>query len=67
LAATLSNFALGPQKKYDIDFIQAESHTTALGQVLYTEYIFPFEVASLVLLVGLLGAIVLAKKHLNKS
>jgi NADH-quinone oxidoreductase subunit J len=32
----------------------------ALGRTLYTEYIFPFEVVSLVLTVGVVGAIVLA-------
>jgi len=35
-------------------------NTQALGLVLYTEYIFAFEVASLVLTVGVIGAIVLA-------
>jgi NADH-quinone oxidoreductase subunit J len=32
----------------------------ALGRVLYTQYLFPFEVASLILTVGVIGAIVLA-------
>ena len=35
-------------------------NTQALGLILYTEYIFAFEVASLVLTVGVIGAIVLA-------
>lgn len=35
-------------------------NTQALGRSLYTDYLFPFEVASLVLLVGAIGAIVLA-------
>jgi NADH-quinone oxidoreductase subunit J len=35
-------------------------NTQALGRTLYTEYLFPFEIASLVLLVGIIGAIVLA-------
>jgi NADH-quinone oxidoreductase subunit J len=33
-----------------------------LGQVLYTDYLFPFEIASLVLLIAIIGAIVLAKR-----
>lgn len=33
-----------------------------LGEVLYTQYLIPVEIASLILLVGLVGAIMLAKK-----
>lgn len=33
-----------------------------LGIVLYTKYLVPFEVASVILLVGLVGAVMLAKK-----
>jgi NADH-quinone oxidoreductase subunit J len=35
-------------------------NTQALGRTLYTEYLLPFEIASLVLTVGVVGAIVLA-------
>lgn len=37
-------------------------NTEAIGQLLYTTYLFPFEVASLILLVAMIGAIILAKK-----
>ena len=33
----------------------------ALGRELYTKYLLPFEIASIVLLVGLVGAVMLAK------
>ena len=33
-----------------------------LGIVLYTKYLVPFEIASVILLVGLVGAVMLAKK-----
>ena len=39
-------------------------NTERLGWVLYTEYLIPFEVASMLLLVAMIGAIVLAKKNL---
>jgi NADH-quinone oxidoreductase subunit J len=39
------------------------SNTRALGQVLYTRYVFLFEGAGLVLLVAMIGAIVLTLKH----
>ncbi len=40
-------------------------HTETLGQVLYTAYAYPFEIASLILLVAMVGAIVLAKERLR--
>jgi NADH-quinone oxidoreductase subunit J len=33
--------------------------------LLYTEFLYPFEVASLILLVAIIGAIVLAKRRLK--
>ncbi len=38
--------------------------TAAVGKLLFTTYALPFEVASLLLLVGIIGAVVLAKKKL---
>ncbi len=40
------------------------TNTGAIADVLYSTYLFPFEVASLILLVAMIGAIVLAKKDL---
>ena len=59
----VNSFVPGISGKYTIDYIQKETFTKVLGQVLYTEYLFPFEVASLILLVSIIGAIVLAKKR----
>ena len=42
-----------------------DGHTALLGSELYTRYLFPFEVASVVLLVAAIGAIVLAKRHMD--
>jgi NADH-quinone oxidoreductase subunit J len=39
-------------------------NTEAIGEVLYSTYVFPFEVASLILLVAMIGAIILAKRDL---
>ncbi len=35
----------------------------AIGQALYTTYLFPFELTSVLLLVGIIGAVVLARKE----
>jgi NADH-quinone oxidoreductase subunit J len=42
-------------------------NTLAIGEILFSTYLFPFEVASLVLLVAMIGAIILAKKDLVSS
>ncbi len=36
-----------------------------LGELLYQKYLVPFEIASIILLVGLVGAVMLAKKRSN--
>ena len=42
----------------------ATGNTEAIGNVLYSTYLFPFEVASLILLVAMIGAVILAKKDI---
>ncbi len=63
MVTAVSSFVPGVPGRYTIAYIQKETFTKVLGQVLYTEYLFPFEVASLILLVSIIGAIVLAKKR----
>ena len=38
-------------------------NTQTIGAILYTDYLLPFEIASLLLLVAMIGAIYLAKKR----
>lgn len=44
--------------------VAGQSNPELLGQALYTQYLFPFEVASLILLVALVGAIVMASRKI---
>jgi NADH-quinone oxidoreductase subunit J len=37
--------------------------TQTVGRLLFTDYLFPFEITSIILLVAMVGAMVLAKKH----
>jgi NADH-quinone oxidoreductase subunit J len=39
------------------------SNTSALGQILYTQYVYLFQAAGLILLVAMVGAIVLTLQH----
>ncbi|SPP99957.1 putative NADH-quinone oxidoreductase, subunit J (nuoJ) [Candidatus Sulfobium mesophilum] len=60
---SISSFVPGISGRYTNDYVQKETFTKVLGQVLYTEYLFPFEIASVILLISIIGAIVLAKKR----
>jgi NADH-quinone oxidoreductase subunit J len=42
-----------------------EGDTTSLGKLLFTQYILPFEVVSILLLVAMIGVIMLSKKDLK--
>ena len=42
-------------------------HIPAIGRLLYTDYLFPFEVASLILLVALVGVMVLVKRERSRG
>ncbi len=55
---------LPPLGEYSIEAIRSEGSIMTLGKVMYTKYLLPFEIASLVLLVAIVGAVVLAKKRI---
>jgi NADH-quinone oxidoreductase subunit J len=44
--------------------LPVSGNTERVGWLLYTQYLIPFEVASILLLVAMIGAIVLAKREL---
>jgi NADH-quinone oxidoreductase subunit J len=52
-------FAPDIQNNFETPITDAKSNTEAIGAVLYTDYIYPFQLAGLVLLVAMIGAIVL--------
>lgn len=45
----------------------AADNTLAIGTTLFSTYLFPFEVASLILLVAMIGAIILAKRDISEG
>ncbi|MBF0337186.1 MAG: NADH-quinone oxidoreductase subunit J [Nitrospirae bacterium] len=63
----MATFSLrtGEHGVWSIDRIRALTHTSALGRIMFTQYLLPFEIASMILLVAIVGAIVLAKKRLK--
>jgi NADH-quinone oxidoreductase subunit J len=43
--------------------LPAASNTQAIGNVLYTWYLYPFQMAGIILLIAMIGAIVLTLRH----
>ncbi len=43
--------------------VESVGHTELIGRTMFTEFILPFEIASILLLVAIVGAVVLAKKE----
>ncbi|HBB25045.1 MAG TPA: NADH-quinone oxidoreductase subunit J [Bacteroidetes bacterium] len=41
--------------------------TASIGKALFTGYLFPFEAVSLLLLAALIGAVILAKRHVSET
>jgi NADH-quinone oxidoreductase subunit J len=67
LLLVVGGWAIGPgvQKAITspIPPVDAVSNTKALGLVLYTQYVYYFEAAGVVLLIAMIGAIVLTLRH----
>ena len=43
--------------------VESVGHTELIGKTMFTEFLLPFEIASILLLVAIVGAVVLAKKE----
>ncbi len=65
---TLKSVLQGTKGEYTPENINTIGNTQLVGKLLFTDYVFPFEIASILLFVAILGAIVLTKKGvLGKS
>jgi len=54
---------LGPTGKYSAERIGQEGSIEIVSDLLFTKYVLPFEVISILLMVSVIGAVVLAKKR----
>jgi NADH-quinone oxidoreductase subunit J len=67
LIVVLGGYTFSPQLARTvarpIPSLAERSNTAALGDILYTDYLFYFEIAGLLLLVAMVGAIVLTLRH----
>jgi len=56
---TFDSYNFAPPERHGADY----SNVSELGQVLYTEYVFAFEIAAVILLVGIVAAISLTLRR----
>lgn len=54
---------LGPMGEYSEERIAQEGSIEIVADLLFTKYVLPFEVISILLMVSVMGAVVLAKKR----
>jgi NADH-quinone oxidoreductase subunit J len=52
----------GRTGEYPAEMVNTVGNVKTVGSLLYGQYLFPFEIASLLLLVGIVGAVVIAKR-----
>jgi len=62
--ATYSYARPAPAALAPVVAIPVSGNTEQVGWLLYTSYLIPFEIASMLLLVAMIGAIILAKREL---
>lgn len=67
LIVVLGGYVFAPNLAVDVAHrtppLGVRSNTAALGDILYTDYFFAFQVAGLILIVAMIGAIVLTLRH----
>jgi NADH-quinone oxidoreductase subunit J len=64
LAELVAIFAVGWAKPAGVEGGLDPKNVEQIGRALYTDYLIPFELASILLLVAMIGAIILAKREL---
>ncbi|MBI4083615.1 MAG: NADH-quinone oxidoreductase subunit J [Candidatus Lambdaproteobacteria bacterium] len=63
---TSASATLGPAGEYPAERIAKEGAVEIVGGLLVTQYVLPFEVASILLMVAIIGAVVIAKRQIAK-
>ena len=57
----------GAEGEYTPEVMDQIGNTQLVGKMLFTKYVLPFEIASILLFAAIVGAIVLAKKQIIKE
>ncbi|MGQ3685855.1 MAG: NADH-quinone oxidoreductase subunit J [Candidatus Loosdrechtia sp.] len=59
-----SKVTLGKKGEYTGDYLASVGNTELIGSLLFTRYLLPFEIVSVLLFAAAIGAIILAKRKL---
>ena len=65
IGAVFAKAILGSHLKAPVGIAPAVGATKPLGELLFTQYLLPFEIVSVLLLVAMVGVILLSKKDLK--
>ncbi|MDD5560185.1 NADH-quinone oxidoreductase subunit J [Candidatus Methylomirabilis sp.] len=57
-----SRISHGPQGPYTVELVNAVGNTQLVGRFLFTDFLIPFEITSIILLIAIIGAMVLARR-----
>jgi NADH-quinone oxidoreductase subunit J len=63
VAAGISFQTGGKQGIFTPEALATKGNVESVGRLLYGQYLFPFEIASILLLIGIVGAVLLAKRR----
>lgn len=63
IAGGLAYRMTGRLGAYPAEVVEKAGNVKTVGSLLYGKYLFPFEVASILLLVGIVGAVVIARRR----
>ena len=55
-------FNIGEKGMYPIEKVRLAGNTETIASLLFSQYLYPFEIASILLLLGMVGAIIISKK-----
>jgi len=61
----LGDIKYGPKDIYTVEAVNEEGSIGVIGRLLYGEYVLPFEVISILLLVAVIGAVLIAKRRID--
>ncbi len=59
-----AQFFTGAKGPYSLEKVQEAGNSEMIGRLLFTDFLLPFEITSILLLAAVIGAIILAKKKL---
>lgn len=62
--AARAGISLGTKGSFPVETVRAVGNVETLANVLFSQYLYAFEVAAVLLLLAMVGAVVIAKKNL---